>query len=328
MSKESNVDELLKKLVIQRIRGKYFNQLLKLIESAFQKEIELTGFDKRRLSRAARFYRLFEFVIPVFDAVHADFPTILVATSNDVLIGEMHAVPHGKGIWSLDSSAVDPMFRGRGVYGRLMNEVISYICRKGGRKIVTSLWTNNIAPIKVTAQYGFRTYEEDILLFLKLSEKTLLKERFNGSIREAKPSDQKKLYEICRLVYKKKIDAHEMTPRDFFGSFSNRLLNRILGTRSKLWLVEDDGAVAYASVLFTNPQEAGSIDYFAVVPFDGFKNLETRLLNHILEFFSKNKIEKVVVSLNKERKQTIEVFQQAGFKPVASIYEMVRDLAE
>jgi len=328
MSKGSNVDELLEKMVIQRIKGKHFNQLLKLIESAFAKEIGFIGFDRRRLGRAAWFYRLFEFVIPVFDAVHVGFPTILVATSNDVLIGEMHAVPHGKGIWSLDSSAVDSMFRGHGVYGRLMNEAVSYISRRGGRKIVTSLWTNNIAPVKVTAQYGFRTYEEDTLLFLKLNEKTAFKESLDDSIREAKSGDKAKAYEICKSVYKKKMDASEVAQKGFFGSFSSRLLNRILGTRSRLWVLEDNGAVGYASVLFTNPQEAGSIDYFAVVPLDDSRELETRLLNHILEFFSKNNIEKVVASLDKERRQTIEVFQQAGFRPVASVYEMIKDLAE
>jgi L-amino acid N-acyltransferase YncA len=82
--------------------------------------------------------------------------------------------------------------------------------------------------------------------------------------------------------------------------------------------------MGYAKVTYTSPKEAGSIESFYVLSSNYSTELTRYLLNYALAFLAKRNIKKVVANLNKDWKETIEVFESFGFKPVASVYEMVK----
>lgn len=326
-SKNPEVEKILEKLVIQRIRGKDFDQLFRLMSNGFKREIAIAGFDTRRLSRAARFYRQFSSFLPLIDVFHVDFPTILVAMSGDILVGAIHLVPHSNGVWTIDSVAVDTTFRGHGVYRRLMKEALKYISEKRGKQVEQSVWTDNVAPLKVAGELEFEVLEEDILLVLEFSEVPLIGFGKDILVRDPKPTDKEQIYEIRRSIEPRRIAAYENAPGDHDGSLVRYVVDKLVGSRSRRWVIEVRGKIAgYASVRYTSPSEAGHIEHFCVIPSNDSSKLESILMNTILAFFAMKNVSKVVASLDKERKQTLEIFKQARFKPVTSLYEMIKTM--
>jgi len=323
-SRNPEVEKILERMVIQRIRGKDFDQLFRLMSNGFRREIAIAGFVTRRLSQATRFYRRFSTFLPLLDAFHVDFPTILVAVSGDTLIGAIHLVPHGKGVWTVDSVAVDTTFRGHGVYRRLMKEALDYISERRGKRVVQTVWTDNAAPVKIAEEFKFEVFEEDILLSFEFSDVSLVEFEKDVLVREYKPADKDQIYELCRSIESRRTEAYENMFEGFHGSPSRYIMGKLIGSHSRRWVIEVGGKIAgYASVTYTSSSEAGHIKYFCVIPLDDSKR-EMILIKAILAFFAMKNIGKVVVSLDKERKQTIEIFKQAGFKPVASLYEMIK----
>jgi ribosomal protein S18 acetylase RimI-like enzyme len=327
VSADLEVERLLRGMVIRRVRGRDFGQLFELIGSAFRRESVITGLSVERLSRVAKLYWLFEVVVPIFDLFGRDFETILVAVSGDKLIGEIHLSSHGRRIWSLDSSAVDVMFRRRGVYKRLLNEALEYISKRGGKRVVTSLWTDNIAPVKMTNRLGFVIFETDVLMRLELDRVPVVTSVEGASVREFGSADKERVYEICCSVDPAKMRVFKRTPDDFLDSFLSRLNGWLTWSCSKKWILEVDGeAIGYSHVVFTPPQRAGKIESFCVLPVEGFERLAEFFLGRILGFLALKGVRKVTVSLNREWERTIRVFEGFGFKSVAFVYEMVKEL--
>ncbi len=328
MLTNSEVERLLKKMVIRRIKSKDFNQVLKLFSEAFKNETKVTGVDVQRFSRVAKLYRLVEILLPVFDLFHKDFETILVAVSGNRLIGEIHVVPHGKNVWSLDSSAVDTNFRHRGVYSKLLNEALRYVFKKHGEQVVTSLWTTNVAPVKMTNRLKFKVFETQILLGFEQGEIPTVEFDKNVSIRGVKSADLEEIYQICKALSPKKMRAYKMAPSDFHDSFSGRVMSKISWSYSKKLVMEVKGKiVGYAHVTFIPPEETGKIESFYVLPSNRSSNLTSFLLSEILEFLAKRNIRRLITCINEEWRETIEIFQSFGFKPIASVYVMIKELA-
>ena len=330
VSKPQNleVDTLLEKMTIRRIKSGEFKQLFELVGEAFKREEEITGLSVQRLRRLGKLYRLIEILLPVFDLFHIDLETILVAVADNKLIGEIHVSPVGKGIWSLDSAAVDGMFRGHGVYKRLLYESLEYIQRKGGRKAVTSLWTDNIAPVKMTNRLGFRVYAEEILLQSEIGQlPSNVPAGVDVSIRKMKQTDVKKVYRMSRVLNRERIDALETTEKDFSDSFVRRLRRRILWTRSERWVMEKGKeVVGYAHIAYSSAQQAAEIMAFGVVSTSGSSDLAVSMLREVLSFLRKENIRKVTTFLNKKWSEAIEIFELFEFKPIASVYEMVKKI--
>jgi glycosyltransferase involved in cell wall biosynthesis/ribosomal protein S18 acetylase RimI-like enzyme len=324
ISQDAEVERILEKMVIRRIRGKDFEQLFRLIREGFEKEIAIVGFDTRRLLRAARLYRHFSAVLTLLDTLHLDFPVVLTAVSGDTLIGAIHLVPYGKGTWSIDSVVVDKPFRGHGVYRRLMNEAVKYVFEKHGKGIRQSVWSDNVAPLKVAAELKFETIERTILLVLELGG--VSKTRFDKDVqvRSFKPNDKEQIDEICKSIEARRLDAYKRMSEDHHGSF-NHLVDRIVGSRSKRWVIEAHGKpVGYASIRYTSSREAGYIEHFCVIQSNDSSRFERTLMDTILAFFATENVSRVVATFNEERKQTLEMCEQLGFKPVTTLYELFK----
>jgi ribosomal protein S18 acetylase RimI-like enzyme len=327
MLSDPEIERTLKEMVIRPIKSKDFDQVLELFSEAFKNKTMITGVDVQRYSRIAKLYRLVEIFLPVSDFFHKDFETILVAVSGDRLIGEIHVVPHGKDVWSLDSSAVDTNFRRRGVYDKLLNESLRYIFKRHGEQIVTSLWTTNVAPVKMTNRLKFEVFETQVLL--RLEQCYIPTAEFDKDVltRDVKLADLDEIYRICRILSPKKMKAYRMAPQDFRDSILSRLMSKITWSHSKKWVIEVKGKIfGYAHVTFIPPEETGKIESFYVLPSDRSSELTSFLLHEVLKFLANKNIRMLITCINEERRETIEIFKSFGFKPIASVYEMVRKL--
>jgi ribosomal protein S18 acetylase RimI-like enzyme/L-amino acid N-acyltransferase YncA len=315
-------------ITIRRARGNDFSRVFQLISEAFPNEINLVGFDPKRLKRLARLYSILSVFFPILDFLNINFETILVALAEGQVVGELHLVPHGKGIWSLDSSAVDKKFRGRGIYRKLMQESLRYISQRRGERIVTSLWTTNVPAVKITSELRFDIIEEQTLLNLLETNKTSFERKENIEIRELKKSDLTHIFSICKTLDTKRTEMLKVGPKDFMRTSVMDLRNKISGIHSNQWVLEVRGRIlGYAKVTYTSPKEAGSIESFYVVSHIEHAELPGYLLNYVLSFLASKGVRRVVANVNKEWKETLNAFECSGFMPVASVYEMVRWLS-
>lgn len=316
-------------IVIRRVKGSEINHVIELTIDAFSKEINLTGLDVQRLWRLAKIYRLLSYFYYIFDVLGIDFETILVAVTNGQVAGEIHAVPHGKRVWSLDSAAVDARFRGRGIYRNLLKKALEYISERHGETVITSLWTTNIAPVKVTNELKFEVVEEKALLYLEdVNIQTLETKGAFLNIRNAEPEDAKNIHELRNALYQKQIDEFKTAAEYYSESIMQRLRNRITKVNSRAWIMELKGKViGYARVIYTSSEEAANLESFYVLPSDTSSEYVSILLNKVLVFLRHQNLRKVMASVNNEWKEVIKIFESFGFRIIASIYEMVKVLS-
>ena len=313
---------------VRNVKGCDFEQLLRLITEGFAREIEIVGLDMERLQMMAKFYRIINNFLSLFSFLNMDFETILVATLNYKVVGEIHLVPHGRGIWSLDSATVDKNFRGHGIYRKLMQEALNYIRKRHGKRIVTSLWIDNIAPKKITSELQYDIFATEILMLHELSEISRTNNSQEVSIRDVEHGDIEQIFGICQAAYAKKMHALGFTPKNFSDSISRRIRNRMSGTFSKRLAIELKGKiVGYAHLTYTSPKEAANIEFFCLLPSVDPLRLVPSLARYISNLLAEKNIRKVVVSINEEWEETIEVFQRFGYKPFASAYQLVKELS-
>lgn len=324
MTSQAKISEEIK---VRRVKSRDLMQLFRLIAESFDREIEIVGLDMKRLQRMVKFYRLMNNFVLFLNPI-VDFETILVATLNDKVVGEIHLIPHGGGIWSLDSAAVDKNFRGRGIYRKLMQEALNYIRNKHGKRIVTSLWTDNIAPKKITNELQYDIFATETLMLYEPCEPSRTNNNEGVLIRDVERGDIEQIFEVCQTIYPNKIHAQGITPKNFSDSILKRIRNRISGTFSKRLTIEVKGKpVGYVHLTYTSPIEAGNIEFLCLLPSIAPSQLVPSLARYISNLLAERKIRKVVVSLNEEWKETIEAFQRFGYKPFASAYQLVKELS-
>lgn len=324
---EAEVDRLLEKMVVLPVRSRDFDGVLELYSELFKNQPRVTTIDMQRFARLAKLYRLFEIFLPLLSLLRRDFETILAARSGDKIIGEIHVVPHGKNVWSLDSSVVDVKFRRRGVYSKLLNESLRYISERHGEQVNTSLWTTNAAPLKMTVRLGFKVIETQILLGRENGELPSVELDKDVSIRGAKSSDVKEIYQIIKTLSPVKIRAYRLRPEGFRDSFLSRAMSMITWSRSEKWVMEVNGKITgYAHAIFTSPEQTGRIESLYVHPSDRSSQLTNMLLSEVLRFLAEKNVRRLLVSINIEWKETIESLERFGFKPIASVHEMTKRL--
>ncbi len=322
LEKTENAEEI----VIRRVKGSEFNQVFELVMDAFARaRAGLTGLDVRRRRRMARFYRLVSGFLSLFDILHIDFETVLVAVCGDKVVGEVHVVPHGRRIWSIESAAVDARFRGRGIFRNLMKEAVGYIAQRRGERIVGIFLTSTAAAAKVLRELEFEIFEERSLMHLEIRETPLFDIKSDLSIKALQKEDIQQVYEICKRVDQTRMETYKFVPEDLLDSFASRLRKKIASIHSKKWVLHRDGkAVGYVSLTYTSPEEAGNIEPFYILPSENSSELASVLLSHVLNFLWTNNVRRVLVKLNKDYAETIEVFLRFGFKHVAFIGDVMK----
>jgi len=312
-------------VTVRRVKGSEIYRVVDLIIQAFSMEISIIGLDVRRLRGMARLYRMLSHFYPVIDALGVDFETILVAVADEEVVGEIHLVPHGKRLWSLDSAAVDSRFRGRGIYRKLLTEAVRYIFKRHGERIVTSLWTTNIAPVKVTNELKFEILEKKELLCLEDIHASFPETKRGIYVRSAEEVDAKEICKMCSRLYPGRDETCRAVLDDFSESLLKRLRNRMTQSNSRKWIMKlNDEIIGYAKVTYTSSEEAANLEYFYVLPLEGSSDHIGIFLDEILAFLHCHNVVKATVSVNGEWKDVIREFERRRFRSVASIYEMER----
>jgi ribosomal protein S18 acetylase RimI-like enzyme len=307
-------------ILVRRIKAEDIPSVLRLFKAAFHREISLVGLDPDRLLG----FRKYRFVIGAFyglcDLLHIDFPTILVATHKDNVVGEVHLTPLGRRIWTIDSLAVDPSCSRRGVGFTLIKESVDYVAKRQAQKVISSMRTDNVPANKIAQKLGYRIFEERIVLMSKIGK--LPKFLDNDVLtREAKPKDAKGIFEIARTTDSTKIKAFEITPEVFSDSLFQIIIDRITGTHSQKFVAEtQDKIVAYGRVVYTSPIEAARIEPFYTPMSSDLPKVAGSLLSKTADYLSARKITRIITSVNAEHREAIETLTRLGFTPIANMY--------
>jgi len=314
-------------IIIRPIARGDFNALFLLLSRAFTRAIEIRGFDPQRFQRNARLYSLSKFVIPLFDLFHKDYPALLVAVSEDRIVGEVHLVPIGKRTWTIDSLAVDPTYSGQGIGRNLIREAIEYAKKRRGKKVLSTIRTDNTPALKIAERLGFTPLQKTEVFFQKTENQTAATIPPNASIRRFRPIDAKDVFTICDLADPRRTEAYNMTPKDFINSVLDLVLDKMLQLHSERLVLEAERRiVGYAKITYTSRREAAKVEYFCILPSPHLPRLADALLTFILNYLEQKNIERVRISIGENRKETIESLKQKGFQRLTSLYEIAKNL--
>lgn len=312
-------------VVIRPIKGKDFNKLFGIVQRAFKKEIEIKGLDLSRFSRTIMLYRAFRLLFPVLGLLHITFPVVLVAEISNNIAGEVHLVPHGKGIWTIDSLAVDPDSVKQGIGLRLIKESVDFLYRKRVKRVLTSVRADNVPALRIREKLGYEIFDKRVLLLseVKRAPVSELAER-PVLIRDMKPEDRGRIYEIARVVDTRKVQTYRITPEDFVDSFAKQLIDRVTKSHSKKFVIDMQGEIrAYGHVSYTSPLEAARLESLYIMPSDNSAELYQMLVQRILRFLQALGINRVVVELNADHEEAIETLTNLDFNLLAYSYGLV-----
>lgn len=314
-------------VVIRPIKKGDFDALFTVLSKAFTREIEIRGFDSQRFQRNAKLYCLTKLLMPAFDFFRKDYPTILVATLENKVVGEVHLVPLGKKIWTIDSLAVDPTYSGRGIGYNLIKGSVEYIVKRRGKKALSSIRTDNAPALKIAERLGFSPFQKNHVFFQEMKNPPEASIPPDVLIRRFQSTDAEEVFKVCKVADPTKTKAYNMSPKDFLTSAFEWVLNRMLQLRSEKLVLEVEGRiVGYAQIAYTSQHEAAKIECFCILPNPDFPRLAEALLTDILNFLARKNIKKVRVSLDEKREETIEAIKQKGFRPLASFHEITKKL--
>ena len=178
----------------------------------------------------------------------------------------------------------------------------------------------------MTKRLGFEIFEKEILLQFEVDGMPFVEFDDGVSLREISSADVDRVFEISGVLSPKKMRVYKTTPEDFLDSLFTRVMSRITWSCSKKWVLEVHAEiVGYAHVTYVPPQQAGRIESFYVLPSNNSSKLTNVFLRKILEFLATRNVKRVTTSLDEEWKETIKIFKRFGFKPVASVYEMMKE---
>ncbi|HKZ93506.1 MAG TPA: GNAT family N-acetyltransferase [Candidatus Bathyarchaeia archaeon] len=329
---EARIKSSSDKIVVRRIRTCDFVRLAEILNTAFQREIAIVGLETNRLMDFRKYHTFVEVLYPIFDFFHRDYSTILVASLKDKVVGEVHVVPLGKRIWTIDSLAADPNRSGKGVGFSLIKGSVEYIAKKGGKRALSSIRTDNMPALKIAQKLGFQPYQKSTMLFhsVKASSSTVGTSK-DGSIRKLKSTDAHKVFEICKASNPTRVYERELQPKDFeihlLNSPSEWMQNRLTQVNSEKLVVESKGEiVAYAHLTYTSPNEAARIDPLCISLSSDVPKIVDMLLRHTADFLSDKGITTLITTVNDECQEMIKVLEQKGFRKVASFHEIVKNL--
>lgn len=117
-------------VVVRFLKPRDVTSLCKLLTGSFRKEYEEQGLDVWGFERQ---YRLVAWANRILTPLHLDFFQVVVAVSGDRVVGTMASFPVDRFRWYQGFGAVDPDFRGRGLYKRVIRKSLEGVARRGGR---------------------------------------------------------------------------------------------------------------------------------------------------------------------------------------------------
>jgi L-amino acid N-acyltransferase YncA len=311
-------------IVVRRIKAEDIPSVLRLFKAAFQHEISMVGLDSNRLLG----FRKYRFLIGIFyracDLLHVDYPTILVATIKDKVVGEVHLTPLGRRIWTIDSLAVDPDNTRYGIGRCLIKESEDYAIRKGAKKVLTSMRTDNVPAIRIAQKLGYEIYEKRVVLLCELDKLSSTGGSSNILTRKAKMGDAEQICEIAKKVDPVGTQIYETTPKDFTESATEKLIRKITGTQFTKYVAEQQGKfLGYASVAHTSPKEAARVEALYLPLTENTLAVASSLLSKMRNHLFTREVSKITAELSGARTETLDALARLGFTPIANTYGFI-----
>lgn len=327
MKMSTTTDSGERAVVVRRIRSGDFVRLNEILNSAFQREVAIVGFDSGRLMGFRKYHRIAEVLYGIFDFFHKDYPTILVATIDNRVVGEVHLVPLRDGVWALDSLATDPVYTKQGAGYNLIKGAIEYITRKRGRKALSSIRTDNTPALKIAEKLGFTPYQKTIVHYHQIASIPETTSTPDFRIRKFQSTDADEAFKIMTETDPTKTQASEMTPKNLQTTLIENLINRALQAHSEKLIIETQNKIAgYAHVTYTSPKEAARIEALCTLSGINGNNLTETMLIHMLKLLKRKNLTKVTITIDEKRQNTIEILKKLGFTPIASFHEISKQL--
>lgn len=316
-----------KAVVVRRIRTGDFARLDEILNSAFQREVAIVGFDSGRLISFEKYHRMVELLYRIFDFFQRDYPTILVAVIDDRVVGEVHLVPVRNGIWTLDSLATDPAYTKQGAGYNLIKGALEYITLRNGKKALSSIRTDNVPALRIARKLGFTPYQETIVLYRPVITIPETRPPNDITMRKFQSTDAEKAFQIIETADQAKTQASEMTPENLPTTLLESLVNKALHAHSEKFVAETHNKiVGYAHVTYTSPKEAARIEALCTIHSGDSPAFTESMLIYIFKTLRQKGITKVTITLNVKRQDTIGTLRKLGFSPIASFHEIMRQI--
>lgn len=319
----------LNEIVVRRIKKKDFAQFFDVVRRAFSNEIEIVGLDLHRFSYIVKFYNLIDPLSRLLDTLNVHSPTILVAVlKDDIIVGGVHIVPFGNGVWTIDSLAVDPNYGRFGIGARLISEALKYVWDGRGERALTYVRADNLPSLRIRKKLRGEFFDRRVLLLSEMNKNFDVNPKSDFFIREVKAKDLSQVYKLCHILDSKKAVAFRIAPEKFLYSPLERLLSKLGFSFSKRLVMETHGKiVGYVHLTYASSEEAAKIESFYVVGPSDLYYRTALLLRRVFDILQKRNIKKVTVSLSEDLKETIQILESLGFKKLASFYGIAHELA-
>ncbi len=318
----------MKDITVRRIKKQDFAQFFEVFSRSFGQEIEIMGLDLQRFMSIVRFYDLISVLSRMLEVVNVYLPTILVAVSKeDAVLGGVHLVPFGRGVWTIDSLVVDPSYRRRGIGVRLISEAVAYVWTGRGEKALTYVRADNMPSLRIRRRLHGEFFDRRLFLMAEVDERPIGNISGDFVIRDVQPRDVSDVYRFCSTLDHQKAVTFELSPSSFLSSVTERVASRLGWSSSKRWVLESQGqVVGYVHLTYSSPKEAARIESFYILGPSDLYAPTALLLNRVFDTLRAERIRKVVVSLNEDWKELIRVFEDLGFTSLMSFYGVAHAL--
>ncbi len=232
-----------------------------LIEVAFGDELGRTGntlvADMRNLAMLGPLLTVVERVAP--------FAGGYVWEQDGRLVGNVTATPEADGRWFVANVAVHPSCQGRGIARRLMEAAIEGVRRRGGRKVILQVRTDNEPAQRLYRRLGFRRYDTTVELLRPGALPSGARPQPPG-LRRLRTADWQALLELARASTPDEAQqVRPIEPKAFRPAPSQRLqawLDSLLGGQQTIrWgLMEDNVLLAAVSILTASSGGSARLD--------------------------------------------------------------------
>ncbi len=297
-----------------------------LIEAAFGAELDQTGntlvSDMRNLAVLGPLLVVMERVAP--------FAGGFVWEQDGRLVGNVTATPEQAAAgWFVSNVAVHPQWQGRGIGGRLMEAALQGVERRGGRRVLLQVRTDNEPAQRLYRRLGFRRYDTVVELVRPGLLPSRTRPRVPG-LRRLTGDDWQALLDLARAATPAAAQqVRAIQPRAFRPSLGRRLqewLDSFLGGRQTTRWGLDEGSALLAAVSVLSQGAGATARLDLTVRPRARGSVEPSLADYGLAVLAECSPRAVAATISASHPEALQALQGRNFATVRSLDQLVLDL--
>ena len=303
------------------------DDLATLIEVAFGFELVLTNSrvieDMRQAAYWGGLLRVAQPIMPLFSGY--------VWIEGGHLVGNATLSQKKPGIWNLSNVAVLPEFRGRGIAGALVDIAVTHARRRGGKRILLQVRSNNQPALALYRRRGFTTFDILHEIDLAPSRWPAIIGSKGAALRGVRALDGRRLYRLVAAS----------TPQ---ATLLRRPLDTRAFRRGVWWQLKQYLQLAFGGEVrfeLVGEQEGEIVAYGAVIAhlFRGAHELELHVLpgqrgrweaslvEGLLRAMRRLPRHRVRAYVSSSHPEALQTLHQLGFETLRVLDQMFLDLA-